>query len=75
MTDTVEDFTKKGLDDLKNGVIRTPMKPYATFFDDPLRILRTFRFAARFGFQVEEEIIESLKSIDILVRLYFIEFY
>lgn len=71
MTNSVEDLTKKGLDDLRNGVIRTPMKPYATFFDDPLRILRTFRFASRFRFNVEQEIIESLKSIEILVKIDF----
>jgi tRNA nucleotidyltransferase (CCA-adding enzyme) len=69
MTDSVEDFTKRGLDDLKNGIIRTPMKPYTTFFDDPLRILRTFRFASRFGFRVENEIIDALKSEEILVFL------
>jgi tRNA nucleotidyltransferase (CCA-adding enzyme) len=70
MTDSVEDFTKRGLDDLKNGVIRTPLKPYSTFFDDPLRILRTFRFASRFGFKVEPDIIEALKSEEILVKKY-----
>lgn len=68
MTESVEDFTKIGLDDLKNGIIRTPLKPYTTFFDDPLRILRTFRFASRFGFRVEEEILDSLKSDEILVN-------
>lgn len=70
MTESVEDFTKIGLDDLKNGIIRTPLKPYTTFFDDPLRILRTFRFASRFGFRVEEEILDSLKSDEILVINY-----
>lgn len=39
-----------GLQDLENGIIRTPLDPYITFKDDPLRILRTFRFATRFNF-------------------------
>lgn len=67
MSNQVEDFTKQGLEDLRNGVIRTPLEPYKTFLDDPLRILRTFRFASRFGFQVEKNIVEVLKSDEILV--------
>ena len=41
----VEDWTKKGFDDLKNGVIATPIDAEITFNDDPLRILRMLRFA------------------------------
>jgi tRNA nucleotidyltransferase (CCA-adding enzyme) len=47
-TQEIEDFTGKGLDDLKNGTIRTPLEPFQTFIDDPLRVLRTIRFANRF---------------------------
>ena len=61
----VEDFTKKGLDDLKNGLIRTPIDPLKTFLDDPLRILRTFRFAARFNFNIVDEIFEAIKNEEI----------
>jgi len=41
----VEDFTGKGLEDLKNQILRTPLEPLQTFLDDPLRLLRTVRFA------------------------------
>jgi tRNA nucleotidyltransferase (CCA-adding enzyme) len=47
------------LQDLKDQRIRTPIDPTKTFFDDPLRILRVFRFAARFGFQVDPETMKS----------------
>jgi len=43
----------KGLDDLKNGIIRTPLPPRETFLDDPLRVLRCIRFASRYGYQIE----------------------
>ena len=36
----VEDWTKKGINDLKNGIIETPIDAQITFKDDPLRILR-----------------------------------
>jgi len=44
-TNEIEDLTKLGIDDLKNGIIRTPLEPLKTFVDDPLRVLRTIRFA------------------------------
>jgi poly(A) polymerase len=41
-----------GLDALKEGVLRTPGRPQDSFSDDPLRILRAARFAAKLGFTV-----------------------
>ena len=67
MTNQVEDFTGKGIQDLQNGVIRTPMDPGKTFDDDPLRILRTFRFASRFDYKMVPEIMENVKKPAILV--------
>ncbi|WOL11157.1 hypothetical protein Cni_G19918 [Canna indica] len=55
-TSTVEDLTGRGIQDLTNGYIVTPLPPKATFLDDPLRVLRAIRFAARFGFTLDEEL-------------------
>jgi len=38
-----------GIDDLKNGIIRTVGNPQDRFEEDPLRILRFFRMFARFS--------------------------
>ncbi|KAJ2919230.1 hypothetical protein MD484_g1082, partial [Candolleomyces efflorescens] len=58
----VEDFTEKGLDDMKNGLIRTPLPPKETFNDDPLRVLRCIRFASRFGFELVDELKEAARD-------------
>lgn len=49
----------KGYNDIKNKIIRTPIDPMITFNDDPLRILRAFRFASQLNFDVDSRIIES----------------
>ncbi len=51
-----------GLEDLKNRLIRTPLDPESTFRDDPLRILRAIRFAARLHFRIEEKTWEGLSE-------------
>ncbi|MDO4956116.1 MAG: hypothetical protein Q4E60_03730 [Bacteroidales bacterium] len=52
-TDEVLDFTRWGLPDLKNHIIRTPREPFITFNEDALRELRVIRFASRFQWQIE----------------------
>lgn len=56
------DLTGRALDDLRAGIIRTPKEPQLTFFDDPLRMLRAIRFAARFGFTIEAATWEAIQA-------------
>jgi tRNA nucleotidyltransferase/poly(A) polymerase len=44
-----------GIDDIKNGVIRTVGSPEDRFGEDRLRILRAIRFAGRFGSDLNAE--------------------
>lgn len=67
--DKVEDFTGKGLDDLRQGVIRTPLPPRTTFLDDPLRILRAVRFASRFGFALDDAIATAATDPEVQTKL------
>ena len=45
-----------GFDALREKVLRTPGRPEQSFSDDPLRILRAARFAAKLGFSVAPEV-------------------
>ena len=67
--DTIEDFTGNGLQDLFSRVARTPLPPKQTFLDDPLRVLRTIRFAARYDLAIAEEIHEAALDPEIVEAL------
>lgn len=49
-----------GIDDLENGIIRTPLNPEQTYSDDPLRMLRAIRFATQLDFKIERESLEAI---------------
>lgn len=64
-TREIEDFTGKGHNDMANKVIRTPLEPYQTFKDDPLRVLRLIRFASRLNYTIESEARKWMKDAEI----------
>ncbi len=43
----------EGLVDLADGLLRTPLDPEISFSDDPLRMLRLFRFQASLDFRID----------------------
>ncbi len=51
-----------GIQDLKEGIIRTPLDPDVTFSDDPLRMMRCIRFATQLNFFIEDETFKSLEK-------------
>ena len=53
----------RGLDDLKRKLLRTPGDPRVSFREDPLRILRAFRFMATLGFSLEENTGKAVSSL------------
>lgn len=64
-TAKIEDLTGKGFDDIKKGIIRTPLEPYQTFKDDPLRILRLIRFASRLGYLIDPAAEEAMANSEV----------
>lgn len=64
------DFNGTGFNDLAHNIIRTPCDPDITFSDDPLRILRVIRFAARLGWGINKDtwfgMVKNAHRIDII---------
>lgn len=52
-----------GVSDINKKLIRTPLDPFKTFDDDPLRIMRAFRFASQLNFNVDESIMNAAKEM------------
>lgn len=50
-----------GIDDMYDGIIRTPLDPDITFSDDPLRMLRCIRFATQLNFFIDDETFAALE--------------
>lgn len=57
----IHDFVH-GQEDIHRGIIRTIGDPHERFFEDRLRMLRAFRFSARFGFAIEPETQEAIRE-------------
>ena len=61
-----------GVEDLENGIIRTPLNPDITYSDDPLRMMRAIRFASQLNFTIEENslaaITKNSERLNIITR-------
>lgn len=63
LTGEILDPTNKGLDDIKNKILRTPLDPIQTFKDDPLRMLRAIRFYCNKSFKIDDTVYSNLAPI------------
>ena len=52
-----------GLADLAKKILRTPGKPNDSFNDDPLRMMRAARFASQLDFEIDGDVISSMKEL------------
>ena len=69
-TETVEDFTGRGLDDLKNRILRAPGDPFVRLMEDPLRVVRFLRYSARFQFKIEGLTWNAMADRRVMDRLF-----
>lgn len=63
----VDDFTivdyVGGLEDLRNGIVRSIGNPRERFHEDPVRMIRVVRHAARTGFSIDPETWEAVLEL------------
>ena len=52
-----------GYNHIKKQIIKTPLDPNKTFDDDPLRLMRAFRFASQLNFKVDESIMIAAREM------------
>lgn len=57
-----------GLEDLSARRLRTPIEPRASFSDDPLRMLRAFRFASQLNFNVDRSALRAISELKGLIE-------
>jgi len=78
----VEDFTGKGIKDLITNTIRTPydtgdMKSVdevkKTFIEDPLRVFRAIRFAAKYNATIAPATLAAIQDPDVINAIFFSE--
>jgi putative nucleotidyltransferase with HDIG domain len=61
-SDEILDLSGKGINDIKNGIIRTTSNPDLIFKEDPLRMLRAIRFATKYNFRMLPEVLDGIKK-------------
>lgn len=59
----------EGCKDLENRILRTPMPPHITFYDDPLRMLRGLRFSLVKGMTLSKEVRAAMGNPENLKKL------
>jgi putative nucleotidyltransferase with HDIG domain len=51
-----------GMQDLQDGILRTPGDPVITYSDDPLRMMRAIRFATQLNFSIEKKSLDAIST-------------
>lgn len=59
--DKIHDYVD-GVEDIKLGIIRAIGNPYDRIFEDRLRMVRAFRFAARFNFHMDSDTEKAIEQ-------------
>ena len=52
-----------GVKDLSAKLIRTPLDPLVSFTDDPLRMLRAFRFASQLDVKIDDSVLRAVEEL------------
>ena len=56
------DYTNKGIEDIKNRVVRVVGDPVERFEEDPVRMLRALKLVGQYGFSMEKKTAAALQA-------------
>lgn len=62
------DMLSQAIDDIKNRVLRTPINPDISIKEDPVRMMRAFRFEAVLGFKIAPELEMAINNLSELIK-------
>lgn len=63
--DTIEDFTRKGISDMVEGLISTPHNPYSMLSKYPINALRAIYYSIKYNFEIEKYLRITMCNKDI----------
>lgn len=63
----------RGLLDIKKTIIRTPLNPNLTYSDDPLRMMRAFRFSSELNFSIEKFSFQAIFNNKLRIQIVSLE--
>ena len=52
-----------GMDDIKNGVVRSLGDPYVRFEEDPVRMLRALKLVGQYNFKLDDQVAAAIKDL------------
>ncbi len=58
-----------GQDDMERKLLKTPIDPFLTFKDDPLRMMRAARFASQLGFMIDPIAMQAMTNLADRIRI------
>lgn len=58
-----------GREDLAAGILKTPLPAEQTMLDDPLRVLRAFRFSITKGFKMDEDLQRAIANPLVWIKM------
>lgn len=64
----ITDMLCLGIDDIKKGILRTPINPDVSIKEDPVRMMRAFRFEAVLGFKIAPELEKTISACSELIK-------
>lgn len=64
----ISDLLGTGINDIKKGLLRTPIPPNVSIKEDPVRMMRAFRFSAVLGFKIIPELEQAIKTFSGLIK-------